>query len=142
MKHDLTHFIQAQSFTYQQVFKELTMGYKGSHWMWFIFPQFEGLGRSPTAKKYSIKSREEAEAYLAHPLLSERLIECCQLLLNVENKSTYEILGYPDDVKLQSSMTLFKIVSNESIFQKVLDKYFEGEEDIRTIELLKSKQSK
>ena len=137
--HNLNRFITAQNFTYKQVYKELKNGHKCSHWMWFIFPQFKGLGSSSISKEYAIKSREEAEAYLAHPLLLARLIECCELLLMVENKTISEIFGFPDDVKLQSSMTLFKGFSQDEIFQKVLDKYFEGEEDSRTIALIASK---
>ncbi|MEM8719946.1 MAG: DUF1810 domain-containing protein [Cyanobacteria bacterium P01_G01_bin.39] len=110
---------------------------KRSHWMWYIFPQFDGLGRSATARHYGIKSIEEAQAYLNHPILGKRLLECANTILNVEEKSALEILGYPDDLKLKSSMTLFSCVASETVFVSVLNKYFSGEQDIKTLQLLK-----
>jgi len=137
MEYNLTHFIQAQEPIYEMVILELQDGHKQSHWMWYIFPQFDGLGYSNRAKHYSIKSLGEAKAYLAHPILSARLIECCELLLSIEDKMISQILGYPDDIKLKSSMTLFNTISNNSIFQNILDRYFGGIEDELTVELLK-----
>ena len=137
MEYNLTHFIQAQEPIYEMVILELQDGHKQSHWMWYIFPQFDGLGYSNRAKHYSIKSLGEAKAYLAHPILSARLIECCELLLSIKDKMISQILGYPDDIKLKSSMTLFNTISNNSIFQNVLDRYFGGIEDKLTVELLK-----
>lgn len=135
---NLERFINAQNAVYQQVLAELKMGTKQSHWMWFIFPQLEGLGRSATAIKYSIKDKLEAEQYLKHPVLGKRLIECCELLLKIHNRSAAEIFGYPDDLKLKSSMTLFAMVPNShSIFKDVLNKLYCGEYDQMTIKLLK-----
>jgi uncharacterized protein (DUF1810 family) len=105
--------------------------------MWFIFPQLEGLGVSPTARKYAIKSFEEARAYAEHPVLGPRLIECCNALMSHDGKSASEIMGYPDDIKLRSSMTLFLLVVGlHSQFSAVLEKYFQGRQDPRTLELL------
>ncbi|MGH7939334.1 MAG: DUF1810 domain-containing protein, partial [Bryobacteraceae bacterium] len=98
--------------------QELMRGRKQSHWMWFIFPQIAGLGSSPTARHYAIKSRAEAEAYLRHPVLRSRLTQCADALLTVEGKSASEIMGYPDDLKLRSSMTLFATVSDDEVFQR------------------------
>src|SRR5437870_2934991 len=109
--HDLTRFVEAQKDVYELALAELKQGKKESHWMWFIFPQLDGLGHSAMAKKYAIKTRREAEAYLRHPLLGQRLIECCNALLQVNGKSASEIMGYPDDMKLRSSMTLFASIS-------------------------------
>ena len=108
-----------------------------THWMWFIFPQYSGLGRSSTSVYYSIKSKEEAIAYWKHPQLKSRLVEITEAILSVENKTAYEILGAPDDVKLKSSMTLFHLIQDETeLFQKVLDKYFDGKISGRTNDLL------
>jgi uncharacterized protein (DUF1810 family) len=106
--------------------------------MWFIFPQIAGLGSSSTARHYAIKSKAEAESYLGHPVLGRRLTQCAEALLTVEGKSASEIMGYPDDLKLRSSMTLFATVSDDAVFQRVLDKYYEGAMDEKTIELLDS----
>ena len=138
MKYNLNRYITAQETIYEMVIWELRMGCKYSHWMWYIFPQFEGLGYSSRAKLYSIKSIEEAKAYLSHPVLGERLIECSQLLLDIENQSISQILGYPDDLKLQSSMTLFDVVSKNDVFREVLEKYFDGKKDKRSLELMKT----
>ena len=106
--------------------------------MWFIFPQIDGLGRSSTARFYAIKNANEAKAYLDHPVLGARLMECCKALLQLTGKSASEIFGFPDDLKLCSSMTLFTVVSQPgSPFSRVLDQYFEGQSDSRTLELLK-----
>lgn len=134
---DLTRYIQAQEDVYSNVISELKSGRKTTHWMWFIFPQFDGLGRSPTAKFYAIKSLEEAQQYLQHPVLGARLLECSRILLAIKNLSIPDIFGFPDDLKLRSSMTLFAHVAEPgSVFEKVLDKYFEGAPDTRTLELI------
>jgi len=134
---DLERFRQAQDSIYHRVVNELSQGKKQSHWMWFIFPQIKGLGQSSTAQEFAIQSSDEALAYLQDTLLGGRLNECCQLMLTVENKTAAEILGYPDDIKLRSSMTLFDAVSeHESIFRQVLDKYFKGEADQLTLTIL------
>lgn len=141
-RFDLNRFVQAQEEVYPRALAELKLGRKRSHWMWFIFPQIDGLGYSSTAKFYAIKSKDEATAYLAHPLLGKRLMECAEALLKIEGKSAAEIFGYPDDLKLRSSMTLFaSITPGGSVFSRVLDRYFEGEPDARTLELLPHKAS-
>ena len=134
---DLSRFIEAQRGVYEQALAELEQGRKQSHWMWFIFPQIDGLGSSSTAKHYAIKSVAEAKAYLEHPLLGARLVKCCEALLNIRGKSASQIFGFPDDLKLRSCATLFSRVAGEgSVFSRVLDQYFEGKPDQRTIELL------
>jgi uncharacterized protein (DUF1810 family) len=133
----LSRFISAQDSVYDRVLEELKSGRKRSHWMWYIFPQVDGLGYSATSKHYAIKSMEEARAYLNHPVLGSRLSECANAVLTIEGRSASDILGYPDDVKLQSSMTLFAYVAGpDSVFVRVLDKYFQGERDVRTLQLL------
>ena len=135
--HDLTRFLRAQDTGYEQALSELRAGLKQSHWMWWIFPQFHGLGASPTSKYYSIKSVTEAKAYLAHPVLGPRLVECTEAVLQVEGRSATEILGSPDDLKLRSCATLFACVSSEgSVFERVLDKYYQRERDESTLRLL------
>ncbi len=134
---DLDRFVQAQEEVYPRALAELKLGRKRSHWMWFIFPQIDGLGYSSTAKFYAIKSKDEAKAYLDHPLLGKRLRECGEALLKIEGKSAAEIFAYPDDLKLRSSMTLFASASGaESVFSRVLAQYFGDEPDQRTLELL------
>lgn len=133
----LSRFISAQDSIYDRVLEELKSGRKRSHWMWYIFPQVDGLGYSATSKHYAIKSMEEARAYLNHPVLGSRLLECADAVLAIEGRSASDILGYPDDLKLQSSMTLFASVAGpDSVFVRVLDKYFQGERDVRTLQLL------
>jgi uncharacterized protein (DUF1810 family) len=139
---DLARFVKAQEGVYERALQELKQGEKRSHWMWFIFPQIEGLGRSPVARFYSMKSGAEAKAYLAHPLLGARLIECCQVLLRLSGRSASEIFGYPDDLKLRSSMTLFASVSEPgSVFAQVIDRYYEGKPDQVTLDALKRTSS-
>src|SRR5271165_4742450 len=132
--YDLNRFVLAQSRVYERVLSELRAGVKTSHWMWFIFPQIRGLGRSPTAMEYAISSLEEARAYLQHPVLGARLKECTRLVLLVDGMSVEKIFGSPDDMKFRSSMTLFSRVSDDDdIFQKALQKYFAGEADLLTL---------
>jgi uncharacterized protein (DUF1810 family) len=121
----------AQEGVFETALQELTRGQKMSHWMWFIFPQVGGLGSSAMAERYAIRSLAEAEAYLKHPILSRRLRQCAEALLALTGKSASEIMGYPDDMKLRSSMTLFAKAAGQSeeIFQRVLDKYYVGETD-------------
>lgn len=133
---DLQRFVAAQEKVYSRVVKELRNGRKDSHWIWYIFPQIDGLGTSSTTKRYSIKSIAEAKAYLDHDVLGPRLCECVNLVLAVEGKSISKIMGYPDDLKLCSSMTLFSQVSDNPIFVQVLDKYFSGKGDERTLEII------
>lgn len=141
-RFDLNRFVQAQEEVYAQALAEIKLGRKRSHWMWFIFPQIDGLGYSSTAKFYAIKGKDEARAYLDHMLLGKRLIECAEALLKIESKSAAEIFGYPDDLKLRSSTTLFANVSPaDSVFSRVLDRYFGGEPDQRTLELLEQQAS-
>jgi uncharacterized protein (DUF1810 family) len=135
---DLQRFVAAQQDTYTVALAELRRGSKRSHWMWFIFPQVAGLGTSEMARRYAIRSTREATAYLAHPLLGQRLQECTGALLAVAGKTAEEILGYPDHLKLQSSMTLFAAVSaDQSLFHQVLQRYFSGVWDERTVEYLR-----
>ena len=129
--YHLQRFLDAQEGTFETALGELARGRKESHWMWFIFPQIEGLGRSSTARRYAIKSRAEAEAYLRHPVLGARLQQSAKALLRVEGKTATQVMGSPDDLKLRSSMTLFALVAGEEIvFQQVLDKYYGGEKDL------------
>jgi uncharacterized protein (DUF1810 family) len=132
----LSRFTEAQNSIYDTVLAELGNGEKRTHWMWFIFPQIDGLGHSPAAKYYAIKSIEEARQYLKHPVLGKRLVQCAEAVLAVEGRSASEIFGYPDDMKLKSSMTLFALVAEpQSIFSRVLAKYFRGERDVKTLSL-------
>jgi uncharacterized protein (DUF1810 family) len=135
--HDLNRFVQAQQDDYDTALSEIKSGRKRSHWMWYIFPQFDGLGFSPTSKHYAIKSFAEAEAFLRHPLLGPRLRECCEAVLGVEGRSAFEIFGFPDEMKLKSCATLFACVSPSGlVFEQLLQKYFGGERDDKTLRLL------
>ena len=135
--YNLDRFVQAQEDDYAQALREIRNGQKRSHWMWYIFPQFDGLGFSATSKRYAIKSIAEAEAYLRHPVLGPRLRECCEAVLGVEGRSAHEIFGSPDDMKLRSCATLFACVSSEgSVFDRLLSKYFQGKRDGKTLSLL------
>lgn len=141
--YDLERFVAAQRDTYLTALEELRRGAKRSHWIWFIFPQVAGLGSSAMAERYAIKSRAEAKAYLAHPILGARLLECVNALLQVEEKTAEEVMGHPDDLKLRSSMALFAAISEPaSPFHSVLDRYFAGKTDSRTIEYLAGHESK
>ncbi len=135
--YNLQRFVEAQDPVFEQVCWELQSGRKQGHWMWFIFPQMQGLGQSELARKFGISSRGEAEAYLNHPVLGDRLKECAKLVNAVEGCSIEAILGYPDDLKFRSSMTLFHLVApDEKIFEAALQKYFNGEPDRNTVDLL------
>ena len=116
--------------------REIKSGRKTSHWMWYIFPQLSGLGHSQTARYYAIRDRAEAEAYLAHPVLGKRLLEISSELLKLESSDATAVMGWPDDLKLKSSMTLFSLVSREPVFRQVLEKYFRGEEDAYTVQAI------
>src|SRR6478672_11204883 len=131
--YDLDRFLVAQARDYDRALSELRDGKKKSHWMWYIFPQIEGLGHSPMSIRYSIKSAAEARAYLDHPVLGPRLRQCATVIRDIVGHSALEILGSPDDLKLRSSATLFAAVSNESVFEQVLQKYFNGEHDKATL---------
>jgi len=134
---ELVKFLDAQNQMYLKALAEVRNGKKESHWMWFVFPQIKGLGFSETAKFYGIADLEEAEAYLAHPVLGKHLIEISEALLKIEDKTATEIFGTPDDMKLRSCMTLFsKVSETDKIFEKILDKYFGGSQDDYTEELL------
>jgi uncharacterized protein (DUF1810 family) len=134
--YDLNRFVEAQEYEYASAISEIRNGRKISHWMWYIFPQFDGLGFSPTSKRYAIKSIDEAQAYLVHPILGLRLQECCEAALSVQGRSAHEIFGSPDDMKLRSCVTLFARVSpSDSVFERVLEKYFNGRPDHQTLRL-------
>lgn len=133
---DLERFVRAQDPVFRDVQRELTLGRKQSHWMWFIFPQIAGLGFSAMSQRYAIGSRAEAEAYLAHPVLGARLIECTHLVLAIQGRTINAILGAPDDAKFHSSMTLFGAVSDQPVFDAALARYFAGERDGATLEIL------
>jgi uncharacterized protein (DUF1810 family) len=135
--YDLNRFVQAQERCYEQALSEVKNGRKRSHWMWYIFPQFYGLGFSPTSRQYSIKSIAEAEAYLRHPVLGPKLMECAEAALGVEGRSAHDIFGSPDDWKPRSCATLFAFVLPAgSVFHRLLETYFHGEPDPKTLRLL------
>ncbi len=136
MASDLLRFLKAQEHDYERALGEIRAGRKRSHWMWYIFPQIQGLGFSSTAQYYAICDLQEAKDYLAHPVLGARLKEISSALLDLEGLSASEIFGYPDDLKLRSCMTLFRMADlNEPIFLEVLEKYYDGKPDSRTVEL-------
>lgn len=134
---DLDRFVVAQEVNYSDALAELRSGNKRSHWMWYVFPQIAGLGHSTMSARYGIHGEEEARAYLAHGTLGPRIIECAEAMLGVRNRSAREILGSPDDLKLRSCATLFAHVSpSGSVFHRILDQYYRGEPDPRTLEQL------
>lgn len=139
MSNALSRFITAQEDSYPIALAEIQSGKKRSHWMWYILPQLKGLGFSDTARFYGIENREEAKAYLEHPVLGSRLREICGELLTLSSSDPHDIFGSPDDMKLKSCATLFLLVqpSDENIFKKILDKFFGGEIDLETEKLLR-----
>jgi len=135
--HDLARFVEAQAAVYATALAELAAGQKRSHWMWFVFPQLRGLGRTETAHYYGIASRAEADAYFRHPLLGARLKACTQAVLAARGKSAQQIFGSPDDLKFRSSLTLFAQVAPEDpLLQRALDQFFSGLPDQKTLDLL------
>lgn len=133
----LERFIDAQSSMHEQALDEIRGGRKRTHWMWFIFPQFEGLGSSETSRYFAIKSTVEAKAYLAHPVLGRRILDCAQAVLDTENRSAVEIFGPVDAMKLRSSATLFAAISPPgSLFHQIIDRYFDGWHDDTTLQLM------
>lgn len=137
-KMDLDRFLKAQNNMYHVALSEIKGGYKQSHWIWYIFPQLKGLGFSSNAEYYGIKDAKEAKAYYEHPILSQRLKEISHALLMLDSSDPSEVMGYPDDLKLRSCMTLFYEVTRDPLFKQVLDKFFEGEEDQCTLHLLQT----
>ena len=136
--YNLQRFLDAQNPIFDDVCSELRRGRKTSHWMWFVFPQIQGLGRSSTAREFAISSLTEAEAYIMHPVLGPRLRKCAALVMSIQGSSAQEIFGYPDDLKFRSSMTLFAHATPDNdIFAEALGKYFQGEFDPLTLQLLK-----
>jgi uncharacterized protein (DUF1810 family) len=134
---DLQRFVDAQEHTYEYALREIRAGLKRSHWMWFIFPQIDGLGYSSMAKRYAIKDADEARAYLAHPVLGPRLIEITQALLDVKDRTARQIMGSPDDLKLRSCATLFaSVLAPDSVVRSVLDRFYDGKPDDQTLRLL------
>ena len=135
--YDLERFLKGQARNYDSALREIREGCKRSHWMWYVFPQIQGLGFSSTAQYYAIRDIAEARAYLQHPVLRERLLEISNALLALDTHNASEVFGWPDDLKLRSSMTLFAEAEPEcDVFQKVLDQYFQGRKDERTLEIL------
>lgn len=138
MPFDLERFLSAQAPVHEAVRAELAAGRKASHWMWFMFPQLRALGRSPTAKFFGIEGLDEAKAYWAHPVLSERLALCTQLVLDVRGRSIHQIFGSPDDLKLHSCMTLFEAAApEEARFARLIEQGFGGVRDDNTLALLR-----
>jgi uncharacterized protein (DUF1810 family) len=134
---DLERFVRAQDRDYDRALAEVRRGRKQSHWMWYVFPQIDGLGSSPIAKQYAIKSRAEAEAYLRHPILGRRLVEIAEAAAAIAGPSATEVFGSPDDLKLRSSATLFAAVSPPgSVFDRLLARYFDGRPDEKTLRLI------
>src|SRR5215217_4902733 len=133
----LQRFVDAQQPVFERARRELRQGRKQSHWMWFVFPQIKGLGRSETAQKYAISSREEVSAYLAHPILGPRLRECSRIVASLEGVSAEDIFGSPDEMKFRSSMTLFtQVAADNGVFKRCLERYFQGESDPATLAAL------
>ena len=135
--YDLERFYKAQEYDYETALLEIRNGRKESHWMWYIFPQVSGLGRSTMAEYYAIRSREEAKVYIEDPVLGKRLIEISQALLQVDSDDAEEVMGWPDNLKLRSCMTLFAEVAPEQpVFRSVLEKFYDGEMDGKTLDIL------
>ena len=145
-EHDpyrLSRFEAAQAHDYERALAEIRAGRKQTHWMWYVFPQFAGLGFSPTSQHYAITSLAEARAYLEHPILGPRLIESCEVLVAVEGRTAREILGTPDDMKLRSCATLFaQVAPPGSVFERILQAYFDSEADPRTLDLIRESMTR
>ena len=139
MKRNLNRFLKPQEQEFKVALSQIKAGRKIGHWMWYIFPQFKGLGFSETSKFYAIQDLEEAREFLKHPILGTNLKQICNALLKLEENNALKVMGSPDDLKLKSSLTLFTVVAekDETIFQKVLNKYFDGEVDDKTLQLFK-----
>ena len=136
--YDLNRFLKAQERDYGQALSEIQSGHKQSHWIWYTFPQVKGLGFSPASEYYGIAGLAEARAYIENEILRKRLVEISRALLSLESSDAGDVMGYPDDLKLRSSMTLFaEAAPEEDTFQKVLDKFFDGKKDERTLRLLR-----
>ena len=138
---ELRRFVDTQEPVYDEVLGELRSGRKRSHWIWFVFPQLRGLGRSPTAERFGISSLEEARAYLEHDVLGPRLRECARLVAQIEGRSADDIFGWPDNLKVRSSMTLFAHATDDNAdFRAVLDEFYDGEDDPATVELFNTER--
>ncbi len=139
MAYDLERFLAAQEREYQTALSEIKSGRKRSHWIWYIFPQIQGLGYSSIARYYAIQDTGEAQAYIQHPVLGKRLIEISNVLLTLTVSDPTKVMGHPDDLKLRSSMTLFSVAApEETVFKQVLDKFYDGKTDKRTLEILQN----
>ena len=137
MDYDLDRFVKAQEYDYDTALREIRGGRKRSHWMWYIFPQLQGLGYSSTSQYYGIRDLEEAKDYLEHPVLGPRLLEISEALLTLDTDDAGAVMGYPDNLKLHSCMTLFELAAPEQpVFARVLEKFYAGHRDRRTLELL------
>ena len=137
MNYEISRFMKAHQSDYQRALSEIKNGKKVSHWMWYIFPQMKGLGHSPMSEYYGIRDLDEARVYLADPVLGKHLIEMCEALLSLDTDDATEVMGQPDDRKLKSSMTLFDAATESlDVFQMVLDKYYHGKKDCRTLKML------
>ena len=143
MNYDLDRFIDAQKKDYEKALFEIKNGKKQSHWIWFVFPQLVGLGKSATSLYYGIKGVEEARAYIRNEELRNNLLKISEALLKIESNHITDIMGYPDDLKLHSSMTLFALIAPKyDVFQKVLDKFYNGKMDINTVNLIKNEMDR
>lgn len=137
---DLERFVLAQWVNYEDALREMRCGRKQTHWMWYIFPQLRGLGRSAMSMRYGLDGLEEARAYLAHPVLGPRLLECCEAVLKADSNDPWEVFGSPDDLKFCSCLTLFALAApSVLIFEQLLDKFYGGQKDLRTIQILNRK---
>jgi uncharacterized protein (DUF1810 family) len=143
LENDLKRYLDAQEVHYPIALSEIKKGKKQSHWMWYIFPQIQGLGFSEISKFYAIKDINEAQQYLKHPLLGSRLILICNELLKIESNNANKIFGSPDDLKLRSCMTLFSLIQNTNpVFQLILEKFFDGTKDNKTLQIISGKKDK
>lgn len=134
---DLERFVLAQQVNYEDALREMRCGRKQTHWMWYIFPQLRGLGRSVMSMQYGLDGLEEARAYLAHPVLGPRLLECCEAVLKADSNDPWEVFGSPDDLKFCSCLTLLALAApSVPIFEQLLDKFYGGQKDLRTIQIL------